>query len=61
MEKCLEAGGALLIFLNDPDGHLGQCHLGKATLASGPEEPGIVNTSLLVSREASVRPCTMVT
>lgn len=53
--------GAPLIFLKDLDGQLGQGHLGEATLASDPEELGRVHRSLLVSREASARPCTVVT
>lgn len=53
--------GALLIFLKDLDGQLGQGHLGEATLASDPEELRRVHRRLLVSREASEGPCTVVT
>ena len=53
--------GALLIFLKDLDGQLGQGHLGEATLASDPEELRRVHGRLLVSREASEGPCAVVT
>lgn len=53
--------GALLILPKDLEGQLRQGHLGGAALASDPEEPGRVHRCPLVSREASARPCTVVT
>lgn len=53
--------GALLIFLKDLDGQPGQHHHGEAAWTRDLEELGVAHRRLLVSREASARPCAVAT